>query len=146
MLLHLVDANNEDVGEAYRTVRDELDAYGAGLEDKPEVVALNKADTIDDELAEALAAELEAEASGGPVVRGLRRDRRRASRRCSTPLIGRLGQRREAERGRRRRTGRRYDAAPQAAIRTLAVTGGTGFVGAHLLRMARDAGPRRSAR
>ncbi|HEY0625878.1 MAG TPA: GTPase ObgE [Allosphingosinicella sp.] len=59
VLLHLVDANNEDVGEAYRIVRDELDAYGAGLEDKQEVVALNKADTLDDELLDALAAELE---------------------------------------------------------------------------------------
>ena len=59
VLLHLVDANNEDVGEAYRIVREELDAYGAGLEDKQEVVALNKADTLDDELMDALAAELE---------------------------------------------------------------------------------------
>jgi GTP-binding protein len=66
VLLHLVDANNEDVGEAYRTVRDELEAYGAGLADKPEVIALNKVDTIDDELSAALAAELEA-ASGAEV-------------------------------------------------------------------------------
>ena len=57
VLLHLVDANNEDVGEAYRTVRDELDAYGAGLEDKPEVVILNKSDTLDEEMLQALAAE-----------------------------------------------------------------------------------------
>jgi GTP-binding protein len=66
VLLHLVDANLEDVAAAYRTVRDELDAYGAGLTDKPEVIALNKCDLIDDELAEALAAELEAE-SGAAV-------------------------------------------------------------------------------
>jgi GTP-binding protein len=66
VLLHLVDANLEDVAAAYRTVRDELDAYGAGLSDKPEVIALNKCDLIDDELAAALAAELEAE-SGAPV-------------------------------------------------------------------------------
>ncbi len=62
ILLHLVDANNEDVATAWRTVRDELEAYGAGLDEKVELVALNKADTIDDELAEALSAEL-AEAS-----------------------------------------------------------------------------------
>src|SRR5574339_274674 len=49
VLLHLVDANNEDVATAYRTVRDELDAYGEGLSDKPEVIALSKSDTIDDE-------------------------------------------------------------------------------------------------
>jgi GTP-binding protein len=66
VLLHLVDANVEDVAAAWRTVRDELDAYGAGLADKPEVIALNKCDLIGDELAEALAAELAA-ASGAPV-------------------------------------------------------------------------------
>jgi GTP-binding protein len=59
VLLHLVDANAEDVATAYRTVRDELEAYGADLAGKPEVVALNKIDTIDDELIEALSAELE---------------------------------------------------------------------------------------
>jgi GTP-binding protein len=67
VLLHLVDANNEDVAEAYRIVRDELDAYGAGLENKPEVVALNKADTLDDELLDALADELEAECGMRPL-------------------------------------------------------------------------------
>ncbi|HWH17585.1 MAG TPA: GTPase ObgE [Allosphingosinicella sp.] len=66
VLLHLVDANNEDVAEAYRTVRDELDAYGAGLVEKLEIVALNKADTLDDELLDALAAELEAECGQKP--------------------------------------------------------------------------------
>jgi GTPase len=68
VLLHLIDANEEDVAEAYLTVRGELDAYGADLVDKPEVVALNKADTLDEELLDALAAELE-EASGVPPVR-----------------------------------------------------------------------------
>ena len=67
VLLHLVDANNEDVGEAYRIVRDELDAYGEGLVDKPEVIALNKSDTLDDELLGALAAELEEEAGVKPL-------------------------------------------------------------------------------
>jgi GTP-binding protein len=60
ILLHLVDANVEDVAAAYRTVRGELDAYGAGLEDKIELIALNKCDLIDDELAGALADELRA--------------------------------------------------------------------------------------
>ena len=39
---------------SYRIVRDELDAYGAGLADKPVVLALNKIDTLDDELIAAL--------------------------------------------------------------------------------------------
>ena len=67
VLLHLVDANDDDVAESYRIVQDELTAYGGGLADKPVVVALNKIDTLDDELVEALSAEL-AEASGAPVI------------------------------------------------------------------------------
>jgi len=66
ILVHLVDANVADVASAYRTVRDELLAYGAGLGDKVELIALNKADTIDGELAGALSAELRG-ASGGRV-------------------------------------------------------------------------------
>jgi GTP-binding protein len=46
VLLHLVDGTNENVGEAYKTVRAELAAYGHGLVDKPEVLALNKADAL----------------------------------------------------------------------------------------------------
>nr|HMN51469.1 GTPase ObgE [Xanthobacteraceae bacterium] len=45
-LLHLVDATQEDVAEAYRTVRHELEAYGGGLVDKPEIVALSKIDAL----------------------------------------------------------------------------------------------------
>ncbi|HWU96499.1 MAG TPA: GTPase, partial [Sphingomonas sp.] len=67
VLLHLVDANDPDVAESYRIVRGELEAYGAGLTDKPVLVALNKIDTLDDELIAALSAELE-EASGGQVI------------------------------------------------------------------------------
>jgi len=67
ILLHLVDANDEDVATSYRTIRTELEAYGAGLAAKPEVVALNKADTLDDELLDALAAELEAECGAAPL-------------------------------------------------------------------------------
>ncbi|HYZ49042.1 MAG TPA: GTPase ObgE [Sphingomonas sp.] len=67
VLLHLVDANDDSVATSYRVVRDELEAYGAGLADKPVVVALNKIDTLDDELIAALSAELE-EASGQPVI------------------------------------------------------------------------------
>jgi GTP-binding protein len=67
VLLHLVDANDDDVAESYRVVRAELENYGAGLVDKPYVVALNKIDTLDDELIAALSAELEA-ASGRPVL------------------------------------------------------------------------------
>ena len=46
MLLHLVDGTGEDPAEAYRVIRDELAAYGHGLDEKPEVVALSKADAL----------------------------------------------------------------------------------------------------
>jgi GTPase len=58
VLLHLVDATEEDVATAYRTVRNELKAYGEGLDKKKEIVALSKCDAVDkatlDERAEAL--------------------------------------------------------------------------------------------
>jgi GTPase len=47
LLLHLVDASSDDPAESYRIVRDELAAYGAGLELKPEIVALTKADLVE---------------------------------------------------------------------------------------------------
>ena len=47
VLLHLIDATGEDPVGAYRTVRNELDIYGAGLIDKPEVIGLNKIDALD---------------------------------------------------------------------------------------------------
>jgi GTP-binding protein len=49
VLLHLVDGTGEDVGLAYRTVRHEIEAYGAGLTDKPELVALNKCDALSED-------------------------------------------------------------------------------------------------
>jgi GTPase len=47
VILHLVDATGEDPVGAYRIVRGELDAYGAGLTDKVEVIGLNKIDALD---------------------------------------------------------------------------------------------------
>ncbi len=47
VLLHLVDASAPSPTKVYRTVTEELEAYGAGLEDKPQVVALSKIDLID---------------------------------------------------------------------------------------------------
>jgi len=45
-LVHLIDATQDSATEAYRTVRNEIEAYGAGLADKPEIVALNKIDAM----------------------------------------------------------------------------------------------------
>jgi GTP-binding protein len=48
LLLHLIDGAGDDPVEAWRVVRGELESYGAGLDDKPEVIALTKADLLDD--------------------------------------------------------------------------------------------------
>ena len=67
-LIHLVDGTQEDVADAYRTVRTELEAYGAGLDTKTEILALNKIDAMsEDDIAEKVAA-LEA-VSGRKVMR-----------------------------------------------------------------------------
>jgi GTP-binding protein len=66
VLLHLVDGTDTDLAEAYRTVRRELAAYGQGLADKPEVVALNKADALTPAEIEEKRAALAA-AAGGEV-------------------------------------------------------------------------------
>lgn len=58
VLLHLVDATEEDVAASWRTVRRELKAYGNGLDRKPEVTALNKIDALTPEEIEAKLAAL----------------------------------------------------------------------------------------
>lgn len=47
VLLHLVDVSGEHAGKDYRVIRQELSAYGEGLDEKPEIVALSKSDAID---------------------------------------------------------------------------------------------------
>ncbi|MBN9021896.1 MAG: GTPase ObgE, partial [Rhizobiales bacterium] len=68
VLLHLVDGTAEDVAESYRVVRGELDAYGHGLEDKPEVVALSKADALTPELRKKQAKALKKAAGREPLI------------------------------------------------------------------------------
>src|SRR5690625_1027108 len=66
VLLHLVEGTSEDPVAAYRTVRQELTAYGHGLDSKPEVLALNKSDALDEEMLKKRQQEL-AEAAGKEV-------------------------------------------------------------------------------
>lgn len=49
-ILHLVDGTQEDIGEAYQTIRRELEQYGQGLVEKPEVLALNKCDALTEDV------------------------------------------------------------------------------------------------
>ncbi|MBT8389457.1 MAG: GTPase ObgE [Altererythrobacter sp.] len=61
VLVHLVDITgqgDQDPAEAMRVVEEELEAYGEGLEGKPRLIALNKIDLADSELAEEFAKEL----------------------------------------------------------------------------------------
>ena len=52
ILLHLVDGTQDDVADAYRTIRGELAAYGGGLTDKIELIGLNKCDALTPEQVE----------------------------------------------------------------------------------------------
>ena len=67
ILLHLVDASGDDPVAAYEVVREELEAYGGGLPDKPEIVALSKADAVDAKQLAKLQKQL-AKRSGAAVV------------------------------------------------------------------------------
>ena len=100
-LLHLVDGTSEHAGRAYKLVRRELEAYGHGLADKPEIVALSKADALDPETLKEQTARL-----------------RRAAKRAPLALSSASGQGvREALRAVMRviEVERTADAAPQAA-------------------------------
>ena len=68
VLLHLVDATQDDIAGAYRTVREELKAYGAGLVKKKEIVALSKCDALDEETLAAKAESLKAAARKRPML------------------------------------------------------------------------------
>jgi GTP-binding protein len=68
VILHLVDGTGEDVAGAYKTVRGELEAYGQGLMEKPEIVALTKADALTPEAIEEQVARLKKAAGKRPLV------------------------------------------------------------------------------
>ena len=67
VMLHLVDGAAGDVVRAWRTVREELAAYGGGLAEKPELIGLNKSDAMTPREASARVAALR-KASGRPVM------------------------------------------------------------------------------
>ena len=68
VLLHLIDGTVEDAGDAYNTVRAELKAYGQGLMDKPEIVALSKADALTPEAIKEQSARLKKACKKTPLV------------------------------------------------------------------------------
>ena len=51
LILHVIDGSESDWATRYKTIRNEMDSYGGGLLNKPEIVVINKIDTLsDDEL------------------------------------------------------------------------------------------------
>src|SRR5262244_3862449 len=68
VLLHLVDGTCEHAGRAYKTVRNELVAYGHGLADKREIVALSKVDALMPEQLKEQKARLKRAAKAAPLT------------------------------------------------------------------------------
>lgn len=60
LLLHLVDVTSPEPIADYQTIQQELQAYGRGLAERPQLLALNKVDAVDEETAEAIAQKLAA--------------------------------------------------------------------------------------
>jgi GTP-binding protein len=67
VLVHLVDAGTEHAGKAYKTIRRELEAYGYGLSEKPEIIVLSKVDTVDAETLKTQLARLKRAAKCAPL-------------------------------------------------------------------------------
>jgi GTP-binding protein len=68
VLLHLIDGTSDDAGEAYKIVRGELEAYGQGLTDKPEIVALSKSDALTKDAIKTQAGKLKKACKRTPLV------------------------------------------------------------------------------
>lgn len=59
LLIHLIDATEEDPSAAYQTLQAELEAYGHGLGNRPQILVLNKIDAVDPTVLEAIAQQLQ---------------------------------------------------------------------------------------
>ncbi|QQS17115.1 GTPase ObgE [Candidatus Saccharibacteria bacterium] len=67
VILHLIDVLTDDVADAYKKIRRELENYSATLAAKPEIVALTKTDAVDDEII-AMQTETLSEVTDSPVM------------------------------------------------------------------------------
>ncbi len=68
VLIHLIDATADDPVAAWRTIRGELEAYGEGLYEKPELIALNKVDALSADERKAKARALKRAAKVAPLL------------------------------------------------------------------------------
>ncbi|MEM5516469.1 GTPase ObgE [Henriciella sp. AS95] len=67
VLLHLVDCTQDNIGEAWQTIRKELEDYDPEMATKPEIVALTKIDALTEEMVDEQAAELKAACGHEPL-------------------------------------------------------------------------------
>ncbi|HET7672898.1 MAG TPA: GTPase ObgE [Candidatus Saccharimonadales bacterium] len=51
LLVHMIDAYQDDVVQSYRTIQKELADYAVDLSKKPQIIAINKIDGLDEEIA-----------------------------------------------------------------------------------------------
>jgi len=68
VLIHLIDATADDPVEAWRIVQGELEAYGEGLDEKLQILALNKGDLLGDELMKDIAKDLKKAGAGKAYI------------------------------------------------------------------------------
>ncbi len=59
VLLHLIDATADNPIADYQTIQQELEAYGHGLTERPQVIAFNKIDAVEEDILELITAELQ---------------------------------------------------------------------------------------
>lgn len=59
VLVHMIDAYQDDLAQAYRTIQDELKAYNTDLSARPQIVVLNKIEGLDEEMIKSRLSELE---------------------------------------------------------------------------------------
>lgn len=67
VLLHLIDAYTDDIGAAYKTIRNELASYNIDLVDRPEIIAITKTDGLDDDIVQMQIDEVKKVAGDVPV-------------------------------------------------------------------------------
>ncbi len=64
ILLHLIDATADDPIFDYQTIQQELEAYGHGLPERPQIIAFNKIDAVDSEILDQITSDLQELTSG----------------------------------------------------------------------------------
>jgi len=66
VFIHMLDGTEEDLIGTYKTIRTELEKYGAGLSEKPEIIAINKVDCIPPEDVERIKSEFKKKLKKAP--------------------------------------------------------------------------------